>query len=291
MHAYRTTMRANSTVVATRHPFSRSGTIAADGGTHDRQSHPEEKRRSRYMEHVTKFIRSRHGEHGGRGGSVELPAESYIGNSSADEFWELIGFRIWGHPYVLLAAVKFVRHGGAMVEHGRESLPFYLSRRAGGEHGHGHSHQWLEVIFPGSDEPIPTFLHALRGRDERPIVRLDPNCLQFAFDFRTVNPSTLSKIQPEHVHPRPTAFRTTEGHVLMGTTKNLSKKLQASPEFLVLLDPVQRTARAAHAMPTLVLQRSFVAASAEAPEAEDDQSLERLTPFSSGLAASRPLII
>lgn len=87
------------------------------------------------------------------------------------------------------------------------------------------------------------------------------------------------------------ASRSNEGHVLMGTTRNLSRKLQASPDFLVLLDPVHRTGRAAHALPTLVLQRSFVGPPPRRPDRSNDQSLEPMAPFSSGMAAARPLII
>jgi hypothetical protein len=58
----------------------------------------------------------------------------------------------------------------------------------------------------------------------------------------------------------------------------------------VLLNPVQRTAHGTHVLPTLVLHRSFIAAAAEAPDANDDRSLERLLPFNAATGLSTPLL-
>lgn len=242
---------------------------------------------AKYMEHVRGLLKhlrtdETHGED-----VVPLPPEAYIGNGDDAAFWELIGFRIWGHPYLLLGAARFTRHDDAMVDYGRESLPYYLTAPDG---THRNGHPSLEVIFPAPDEPVPVFLEALRAGEERAIVQVDPARVQFAFDFRTVNPSSLSKIRPDHTHPRPTAFRTTTGHILVGATKNLRARLYDPTNFLVLLNPVQRTAHGTHVLPTLVLHRSFVAAAAEAPDSADDRSLERLLPFSAGTALATPLL-
>lgn len=226
-------------------------------------------------------------------GAIQLPTESYIGNGESGEFWELICFRIWGHPHLLLGAARFSRHEDAMVDYGRESLPYYLTRpEAHGESGTGGpvGRPSLSVIFPQPDEPVPTFLEALRVRAERSVVQVDPARVQFAFDFRSANPSSVSRIRPEHTHPVPTAFRTAEGHVLVGATKNLAERLQDPSSFLMLLDPVQRTAGGTHVLPTLALHRSFVAAAAEAPDPDDDRSLERLLPFDLGTALATPLL-
>lgn len=247
---------------------------------------------AKYMEHVRELLRHlRTDETGEDDQSVQLPPESYIGNGTSDGFWELIGFRIWGHPHLLLGAARFSRHEGSMVEYGRESLPYYLTSPEDDGADAGVGHRSLEVRFPGPDEPVPLFLEALRAREERPIVQVDPGRVQFAFDFRTVNPSSVSKIRPDHAHPRPTAFRTTEGHILIGATKNLAERLHDPSKFLVLLNPVQRTPHGTHVLPTLTLHRSFVAAAAEAPDVEDDRSLERLLPFDAGTALSSPLLL
>lgn len=242
------------------------------------------------MEHVVTLLRLLRTEESLHEEQAPLPPEAYIGNGSTSEFWELIGFRIWGHPHLLLAAVRFPRQAGAMVEYGRESLPYFLMYPNEARTARPGSHSTLEVILPGPDESVPLFLQALRDGEERPIVRVDPNRVQFAFDFRTVNPSSLSRIRPEPIHPRTTAIRTTEGHILVGATKNLPDKLEASTDFLVLLNPVQRTPHGTHVLPTLVLHRTFVAAAAEVPADADERSLERLLPFSSGTALASPLL-
>lgn len=247
---------------------------------------------AKYMEHVRALLRHLRTDETARDDpQVQLPPESYIGNGTSDSFWELIGFRIWGHPHLLLGAARFSRHEGAMVEYGRESLPYYLTSPEKNVANEPASHPTLEVIFPGPDEPVPLFLKALRAREERPIVQVDPARVQFAFDFRNVNPSSVSKIRPDHAHPKPTAFRTTEGHILMGGTKNLTDRLHDPSNFLVLLNPVQRMPHGTHVLPTLALHRSFVAAAAEAPDSDDDRSLERLLPFDAGTALSTPLLL
>ena len=192
---------------------------------------------------------------------VPVSDEGYLGPVEDDWLWELVGFRVRGHPWMLLALMQFRRQTSNTSGHGRVSLVQHLTSPA-------QAHPSTEVRPPPdvvpivpipATEQVPAFLGRVRNGDLPPRTWLDRASIQVAFDFRSDNPS-VRRSSSENRPGRRRSMRTTEGHVLEARAAALHAKLRRDFEFIALLDPVQRTPTETLPLPTLIMSRGYLAA-------------------------------
>lgn len=227
---------------------------------------------------------------------VPLREEDYLGPVEEGWLWELVGFRLRGHPWTLLALVQFRIQSSSAQPHGRVSLVQHLTSPA-------HAHRSGEVRPPGEVLPVvpvpttvevPDFLERIRNGRVPPVTWLDRASIQLAFDFRVESPSAPAGTNGEKPGQR-RFVRTTEGHVMEGRAAALHAKLHRDFEFIALLDGAQRTPDATLPLPTLILSRGYLAAELAStkrgdggPGAEEREAESTL--FSPEYASSEPLL-
>lgn len=192
---------------------------------------------------------------------VPVPEERYLGPVEGEWLWELVGFRVRGHPWIILALMQFKRQTSNTSGHGRVSLVQHLTSPA--------QPQPSPEVRPPSDvvpivpipatEEVPAFLSRLRDEGLPPRTWLDRASIQLAFDFRGDNPSVRRRSE-ERRSGRKRSMRTTDGHVLDARAAALHAKLHRDFEFIALLDPVQRTPSETLHLPTLIMSRGYLAA-------------------------------
>lgn len=243
--------------------------------------------------HLAMFLRllQLQSDRGEAFGTRESSPDLYLGHQDSAQFWELLGFRVAGHPRVLLGTVCFQRQESPLVPFARPSLAAYLTdpprRPALGEDEPPVG--LLEVLLPASGEPIPEFLIRLRaGGDAQPAV-VDIGLVEFVFDFRFSNPSGQSAVRVEAGLPSRHFFRTTRGHVLSGLSYGLWTNLNRGRRFVAIQRPVQHTPERKIALPTLVVNRSFLSMASTVSGGSEANTEEHL-PYAAETATEEHLL-
>lgn len=196
--------------------------------------------------------------------SVADPRTVYLGGEDADSFQELVALGMFGARSMMLAGLRFPRHGLAGVPYSRESLARYLTspppiaRTGPPPVPHGH----VAALLPRTSEAIPGFLAGLRAGRRMPSVTLDPRRIRFAFDFRGHNPSASATAKGPL---RSVALRTVEGHVLTGRAHRLGGEGDGD-RFVGLAEAIQITPKGAVRLPDLILNTSWIAIAADVTE-------------------------
>jgi hypothetical protein len=217
------------------------------------------------------------------------PATLYLGAEEEEFFWELIGLRVTGCPTVVLALMRFQRLGLPGIPNSRESLSSHLSTlpapRFTEEIGA------LSVILPPFDQSIPLFLKRLRAGLRVSSVSLDPARVELAFDFRLQNPTLVSDLRDGAQPLRDHYYRTIDGHVLRGRSHEIPASAPADPhQFVAVSSPEQLTKHGILPLPTLFLNRSYLALRAQAGTAEEAAALKNWVPFTVHAANAQSLL-
>ena len=198
--------------------------------------------------------------------AVPISENDYLGPVDEGWLWELVGFRVRGHPWTLLALMQFRRQSTSVHPHGRVSLVQHLTSPA-------HAHRSNGVRPPGdvlpivpipASEEVGSFLERTRNGDLPPVTWLDRASIQLAFDFRGENPSVRRGPAAEKPGQR-RRMRTVEGHVIEARAAAFHAKLHRDFEFIALLDGVQRTPDSIHPLPTVIASRAFLVAERAGP--------------------------
>jgi hypothetical protein len=245
----------------------------------------------RHLAHVATLLRvlAQHREQG----AAALPGSPslFLVREEGDAFWELVGLRVRGLPHLLVAALRFARQANA-GPHARRSLCHYLcsppkdlglSRIARPSH-------LVEFLMPSADETIPEFQARMQARETPRSMFLDVDSVDYAFDFRTANPSVDRGHRPGNHTPECHLFRTSEGHVLSGMSHGLHAKLHGDQSFVVLRDAVQHGPGGDRVLPTLVLHRRLVSADARLDAEGPAPWLQSVPPFVRSMAHPRFLL-
>ncbi len=221
--------------------------------------------------------------------AVPDPGAVYMGHREGDRFWEVIGFRLKGHPAAILGAAPFQEHDLPGVENSRESLSSYLShsqgaRRAGPTGGPS---GWIPVLLPRIREPIPSFLSQLRaGNVPRPVL-IDPSTIEFAFDFRFVNPFSMAKLRKPLLRH---LIRTERGHLVSGYCHDPQEGRVGADDFISVKDPIQHTAKGSRRLIPLAIRKSFINLMVDISDEETRMAAAHWVPFNPATATSEHLL-
>jgi hypothetical protein len=129
---------------------------------------------------------------------------------------------------------------------------------------------WLiEVLLPQPRETVAVFRERARADRSVQIAFMDANLLEFAFDFRTENPSVERERWAQSAPPRAHLFRTVHGHILHGTSHGLHVRLHQTSQFITFHNGRQYTPTGVFDLPTLSLNRSLVTIDAHVTTSED----------------------
>lgn len=210
------------------------------------------------------------------------PETVFLGAEEGDHFWELVGLRIAGCPVVVLALFRFQRLHLPGIPFARESLATYLSTlpapRAVDEVGA------VSAILPPHDQSVSFFLRRLRSGLRFRAVSLDPARIEVAFDFRLQNPTLVPELREGSRPLVDHYYRTVDGHVLRGRSHEIPA---SAPEnhhlFVAVTAAEQLTPTGIYPLPSLFLNRRYVALRAQAATREEMVAVKNWVPF---LAAS-----
>jgi len=211
------------------------------------------------------------------------PESLYLGSEDDDSFWELVGLRLTGCPIVVLALLRFQNLGLPDIPNSRESLSSHLSTlpapRAFEEIGA------LSVILPPHDQRIPFFLKRLRAGLRVSSVSLDPARVEVAFDFRLQNPTLVREFRDGALPLRDHYYRTVDGHVVRGRSHEIPAAAPADRHrFVAISSPEQITPQGIYPLPTIFVNRAYLALRAHAASPEEAASLVNWIPFAADLA-------
>lgn len=189
------------------------------------------------------------------------PEELYFVRETDTYVTELLGFRMRGHPLATIGAFRIPRHRDSPVPHGRQSLGEFLSSppREVVVDGEPLPPGLLSVEMPRRGETIQTFVRRLQSQD-RPAagVQLGTEMIDFAFDFRFMNPSDVRHFTARKRTPVKTIFRTIHGHVVTGLSRGLRQRLHRPGLFFNITDVVQHRRDRATRLPTLAVNQKFL---------------------------------
>jgi hypothetical protein len=225
--------------------------------------------------------------------TVQDSGQVFLARDETDFFWELIGFRLTGHPGLIFGAVRFRRHEFPGIELGRESLAAYLSAPSAsvGQPGLDSPPGMIPVLLPRAHETIPTFLKGVQaGRKACPIF-MDPSTVRVAFDLRMYNPSGLDNFRQRAGPLRKHLFRTMDGHVLGGFSHSTADGPNRRRTFVAVKDAEQLTPRGRFRLPTLAIHRSFLTLTAEAGNSEAGLAAPHWVPFVPATAHTDHLLL
>jgi hypothetical protein len=218
------------------------------------------------------------------------PDTVYLGAEDDTHFWELVGLRVEGCPVVVLALLRFQRLDLSDVAYGRESLSTYLSSlpypgwkdEAGG----------LTATFPPHDHGIPFYLRRLRSGGVEPRhATLDPERIQVAFDFRLQNPILIPDFRDAADPLWDHCYRTSDGHVIRGRSHAVPVTPPEEPhQFLAISAAEQVTPTGTYPLPTLFLNRGYLAMRARAHSREEMATVSRWAPFVPAAGAQEGLL-
>jgi hypothetical protein len=217
------------------------------------------------------------------------PEALYLGAQEDEHFWELVGFRLAGCPVVVLALLRFRNLDLPAVPFARESLATYLSLlpapRATDEAG------VLTAILPPHDQSVPFFLKRLRAGLQVTPVSLDPARIQLAFDFRLQNPTLIPNVRDGAEPLQDHYCRTADGHLLHGRSHAIPATAPAeSQRFVTIASAEQITPRGVHPLPTLFVNREYLALRAQAHTPEEMAAVRNWVPFMAASAISGSLL-
>lgn len=224
---------------------------------------------------------------------VEDPFEVFLARDDTDLFWELIGFRLTGHPGLIFGAVRFRKHDFPGIEFGRESLAAYLSAPSAslGQPGLDSPPGMIPVLLPRVHETIPTFLKGIQaGRKPCPIY-IEPSTIRVAFDLRMYNPSGLENFRQRAGPLQKHLFRTLDGHVLRGLSHGAADGPNRLRTFVAIKDAEQLTPRGRYRLPMLAIRRSFLTLTAEAGNSEAGLAAPNWVPFVPATAHAAHLLL
>ncbi len=221
---------------------------------------------------------------------VDPPVDSvYLGAEEGDHFWELVGMRLSGCPMVILALVRFHRLDLPGIAYARESLASYLSKlpkpRSVDEAGA------LSAILPPCDQSIGFFLKRVRAGLRSSTVNLDPARIEVAFDFRLQNPIFMSTFRDSAEPLLDHYYRTVDGHVVRGRSHEVPATAPSGlHRFVTISSPEQVTPMGVYPLPTLFVNRKYLALRAEARTREDMASVMKWVPFIPGSASPEGIL-
>ncbi len=221
------------------------------------------------------------------------PENVYLGPEDGDFFWEIVGFRLSGHPFPVVGAARFRRHDYPGVGDARESLAAFLSSppRPPRSDESASPPGTISLLLPRATETIPAFLRGLRAGRSVARVHLDPELIEVAFDFRMHNPSALDSLRAKAGPLCQHLFRSARGHVIAGRCHGVVHGTERDRRFIALTEVEQRTPRGRFRLPALVLNRSFVALSADVSEEEARFASANWVPFLSTSASAKHLLL
>ena len=219
---------------------------------------------------------------------IPEPESVYLGRLEGSHFWELIGLRLTGVPVVVLAAFRFQRLDLPGIPWARESLATYLSSlptpRVTDEVGA------VPALLPHYEQPIPTFLRGLRaGRAVTP-VSLEPSRIEVAFDFRMENPTAVETLREAARPLRDHYYRTVDGHLFRGRSHELPPGDARQDLFVAVRSPEQLTPHGILPMPTLIVNRRYVALRVDTTEEAAAQAARSWVPLLPESASAHPLL-
>ncbi len=217
---------------------------------------------------------------------VDPPPETvYLGAEEDGRFWELVGLRFAGCPMIVLALLRFQMLDLPGIAYARESLATYLSTLP--SPGYEDEAGALTAILPPSDQSISFFLKRLRAGYRPSPVNLDPARIEVAFDFRLQNPTLIvnfrESAKPLHDH----YYRTVDGHVLRGRSHEVPATAPAElHRFVTISSPEQITPSGVYPLPTLFVNRRYLALRAEARTRDEMAAVMKWVPFDPASAAT-----
>lgn len=206
------------------------------------------------------------------------PEAVYLGGEEDDHFWELVGLRLAGCPMVVLALLRFQRLELPGIPWARESLSTYLSSlpspQASDEAGA------LNAILPRHDQSVGFFLKRLRGGHRPTPVSLDPARVEVAFDFRLQNPTLVADFREGAGPLVDHHYRTVDGHLLRGRSHEVPPtEPEERHRFLAITSAEQLTPSGVYPLPTLFVNRRWLAIRARAETREAWDAVTNWVPF------------
>lgn len=217
------------------------------------------------------------------------PDTVYLGAEEEGYFWELVGLRLAGCPVVVLALLRFQLLELPGIAWARESLSTYLSSlpipRAVDEAGA------LTAILPPYDQSVPFFLKRLRAGLRPSPVNLDPARVEVAFDFRLHNPTLVSDFRDEADPLRDHFFRTVDGHLIRGRSHDVPATApRDTHRFVAISAPEQLTPSGVYPLPSLFVNRRYLALRVQARSREEMAAVMKWVPFVPASASSESLL-
>jgi hypothetical protein len=217
------------------------------------------------------------------------PETIYLGAEEDGFFWELVGLRLAGCPVVVLALLRFQHLHLPGIAYARESLATYLSTlpspRSVDEAGA------LSALLPSSEQSIPFFLKRLRAGLNMSPVNLDPARIEVAFDFRLQNPTLIAAFRDDAAPLYDHYYRTVAGHLLRGRSHEIPP---TAPEelyrFATISSPEQITPGGVYPLPTLFVNRRYLALRARVRTREEMAAVMNWVPFLPASAASDSIL-
>jgi hypothetical protein len=217
------------------------------------------------------------------------PESVYLGAEDDGHFWELVGLRLAGCPVVVLALLRFQRRELPGIAYARESLSTYLSALP--LPGFEDEADALTAILPPHDQRISFFLKRLRAGLRPSPVNLDPARIQVAFDFRLHNPTLVTDFRDEAEPLRDHYYRTVGGHLLRGRSHQVPAAApQESHRFVAISAPEQIMPSGVYPLPTLFVNRRYLALRIQARSREEMAAVMKLVPFVPASATAESIL-
>jgi hypothetical protein len=217
------------------------------------------------------------------------PESVYLGAADDGHFWELVGLRLAGCPVVVLALLRFQRRELPGIAYARESLSTYLSALP--LPGFEDEADALTAILPPHEQGIPDFLTRLRAGLRPSSVNLDPARVEVAFDFRLHNPTLVADFRDEAGPLRDHYYRTVEGHLIRGRSHEVPAAApQESHRFVAISSPEQITPSGVYPLPTLFVNRRYLALRMQARSREEMAAVMKWVPFVPASATEESII-
>jgi len=221
--------------------------------------------------HIARFVRLLQEEDSpDRSRALE---QLYLIRSDKQYIWELIGVRVRGHPSVMLGAVGLPRFSGQSEEQARTLIGQFLSKppRIAAVQGVSVPAGLLRLAVPQVTETMEQFFERL-GTSQQfgPVLHVDAELIDFAFDFRPGNPTDQDNLKPPPGSDSLSALRTTDGHVLTATGHGLYYTLQRESSFVTVTDVVQHRPTRSHRLPTISINRKYIAFERQVTEGEQN---------------------
>ena len=212
------------------------------------------------IEHLRAYLQILRAPNFAGGPDAKDTAEKlYLIDRSDTEIVELLGFRLRGHPFALLAATRIAHHERTSSPNSRAALAQGLTTPPRASQADTLAPPGaVAVQLPQPSETIPEFMARVRAGSLGHPLHIDPGLIDFAFDFRFVNPSGVLHFKPKDAAPVRCWFRTSHGHVIAATSYGLRQTLHRDTQFFTLTEVIQHTLAGAFVLPTLTVNRKFI---------------------------------